>query len=110
MNKYRATTSAVFAYAQKPTTFALGANPAKATDRRREAQRPALDTYTVAEVEQLAQALEDGRHRDPARPASSDADHAEDRQDAELYVWPPIRGCAKGSCGPCAGAMWARKC
>jgi hypothetical protein len=39
VNKYRATISAVFAYAQKPTTFALEANPARATDRRREAQR-----------------------------------------------------------------------
>src|SRR4029077_9906144 len=40
VNKYRATMSAVFAYAQKPTTFGLEANPAKATDRRRESQRP----------------------------------------------------------------------
>jgi integrase len=84
VNKYRATMSAVFAYAQKPTTFALAANPARATDRRREVQRAALDTYTVAEIEQLACALQDGRHRDPARPASNEADRAEDRQDAEL--------------------------
>ncbi len=96
VNKYRATVSAVFAYAQKPTTFALGANPAKATDRRREAQRPALDTYTVAEVEQLAQGLEDGRHRDPARPASTLADHAEDRQDAELVRVAACTGLRQG--------------
>jgi integrase len=96
LNKYRATMSAVFAYAQKPTTFALAANPAKATDRRREAQRPALDTYTVAEIERLARALEDGRHRDPARPASNDADHAEDRQDAELVRVAAYTGLRQG--------------
>jgi integrase len=75
VNKYRATMSAVFAYAQKPTTVALANNPAKVTDRR---QRPALDTYTVAEIEQLARALQDGRHRDPARPASNNANCVDD--------------------------------
>jgi hypothetical protein len=108
VNKYRATVSAAFAYAQKPTTFALEANPAKATDRRREAQRPALDTYTVAEVAQLAAALaRAGTATRPARPPATPT-APRTRRTRSWSALPPTRGCAKASCARCAGATSAR--
>ena len=96
VNKYREIVLAVYTYAQRPATFALPSNPAQATDKRRLPQRDTLATYSVAEIEQLAQALEDGCHRDPARPTSSDADHAEDRQDAELVRVAAYTGLRQG--------------
>jgi integrase len=88
VNKYRSVISAAFNYGCKPSTFALPANPAKDADKRREPQPGVLLFYTPEEVEALAQALADGRHRDPSRPAVSDLEIltrlAEDHQDAEI--------------------------
>jgi integrase len=69
INKRRALLGAVFTYGVKRA--GLPGNPVRATDKRREPQRAALDTYSVAEVERLASALAEGRHRD--RHAASDA-------------------------------------
>ena len=49
INKRRALLGAVFTYGVKRA--GLPANPVRATDKRREPQRAALDTYSVAEVE-----------------------------------------------------------
>src|SRR5439155_422826 len=62
INKRRALLGAVFTYGVKRA--GLPTNPVRATDKRREPQRAALDTYSVAEVERLASALAEGRHRD----------------------------------------------
>ncbi len=59
VNKYREIVLAVYTYACRPATFALPANPAQATDKRRLPQPGTLDTYTAAEVELIAGALED---------------------------------------------------
>jgi hypothetical protein len=80
INKRRALLGAVFTYGVRRA--GLPANPVRAKDKRREPQQAALDTYSVAEVERLAAALAEGRHRD--RPAASEATRAEDAQDAEL--------------------------
>src|SRR5271167_448484 len=96
VNKYREIVLAVYTYACRPATFALTSNPAQATDKRRLPQRDTLDTYSVAEVEQLADALAAGVHRDPARPASTDADKAEDEQDAELVRVAAYTGMRQG--------------
>jgi integrase len=85
VNKYRAVVGAVFNFGVR--TFELPGNPVAATDKLTEPQRE-LNTYTVAEVEQLADALAAGLHRDPAQPAVKDeeiaARRAEDQQDAEI--------------------------
>jgi integrase len=96
VNKYREIVLAVYTYACRPATLALTSNPAQATDKRRLPQRDTLATYSVAEVEQLADALAAGAHRDPARPASSDAEKAEDRQDAELVRVAAYTGLRQG--------------
>ena len=88
VNKHRSLASAVFNYGCKDSTFALPSNPAAGTDKRKEPQRDALPYYSPEEVEGLARALEDGKHRDPSRPAVSDEEKAvravEDHQDAVL--------------------------
>jgi integrase len=92
INKRRALLGAVFTYGVKRA--GLPANPVRATDKRREPQRAALDTYSVAEVERLAVALAAGRHRD--RPAASEATRAEDAQDAELVRVAAYTGLRQG--------------
>ncbi len=88
VNKYRSVISAAFNYGCKPSTLALPTNPAKDADKRREPQPGVLLFYTPEEIEALAQALADGRHRNPSRPAVSDLEIltrlAEDHQDAEI--------------------------
>jgi integrase len=92
VNKNRALVHAVFEYGVKRA--GLPANPARGTDRRREKQRDALETYTVAEVEALAEALADGAHR--ANGARNDAERAEDAQDAELVRVAAYTGLRQG--------------
>jgi integrase len=92
INKRRALLGAVFTYGVKRA--GLPANPVRATDKRREPQQAALDTYSVAEVERLAAALAEGRHRD--RPAASEATRAEDAQDAELVRVAAYTGLRQG--------------
>jgi integrase len=94
INKHRQLLSAIFAYATREDTFALPANPARATDKRREPPAAALDFYEPEEIECLARAAADGQHRAPANGrggvmALSDeeiaARCADDAQDAELF-------------------------
>jgi integrase len=92
INKRRALLGAVFTYGVKRA--GLPANPVRATDKRREPQQAALDTYSVAEVERLAAALAEGSHRD--RPAASEATRAEDAQDAELVRVAAYTGLRQG--------------
>ena len=88
VNKLRSVLCAIYNYGARESTFSLPANPAADADRRREPQRDSLNYYGPEEVEALARALEEGLHRDAARPAVSDqelrARGSEDRQDAEL--------------------------
>jgi integrase len=95
VNKHRSVLHAMFAYAMKPDTYALAANPVTGTDVRYEEPPPPLDHYEVEEVETLARACERGaqRGKEPTykgRPVVLGADEqtaraAEDRQDADLF-------------------------
>ena len=88
VNKHRAIIGAIFAYGIKGSTFALPGNPARDADKRREPHRGALVYYSVEEVEALARALADGRHREASTHEISeqerDARRAEDQQDGEM--------------------------
>jgi integrase len=92
VNKKRALVHAVFEYGVK--RHGVPTNPARGTDRRREKQPEALETYTVAEVEALAGALAAGAHR--ANGARNDAERAEDAQDAELVRVAAYTGLRQG--------------
>lgn len=95
VNKHRSVLHAIFAYAMKPDTYALDANPVTGTDVRYEPPPPPLDHYEVEEVEALARACERGAQRGKAptykgRPVALGADElaaraAEDEQDADLF-------------------------
>jgi integrase len=82
VNKQRAVVSAIFNYGIKESAFSLPGNPVALTDKRKEAQPGALVFYSPAEVETLAQALNDGKHRE--NPDRSTVEVAEDARDAEL--------------------------
>ena len=88
VNKHRAVICAAFNYGCRASTYGLSANPASEADKRREPLPGALVYYSPEEVEALARALADGRHREPSRQTLGDqereARHAEDQQDAEL--------------------------
>jgi len=88
VNKHRAVVSAVFNYGTRESTFNLPGNPARAADKRREPHRGALVYYSVEEVEALARALAEGRHRETSTLELSDqereARRAEDQQDGEM--------------------------
>jgi integrase len=86
VNKYRSVIAAAFSYACRPSTFALPANPARYADKREEPHRGALLFYTPEEVEAIARAFEDGRHRGETPQAAGEREHAvaEDHRDAQL--------------------------
>jgi integrase len=89
VNKHRAIVSAIFNYGARESTFNLPTNPARGADKRREPHRGALVYYRVEEVEALARALAEGRHREPSRQQEvgeqeREALRAEDQQDAEM--------------------------
>jgi integrase len=100
VNKYRCVIAAAFSYGCKPSTFALPANPARDADKRREPHPGTLVFYKPEEVEAIARALEEGRHRDPSRPAVSEQERearsAEDHQDAELVRLAAYAGLRQG--------------
>jgi hypothetical protein len=64
VNKYRAVIVSIFNYGARADTFGLRANPAVATDKRREPDRVPLVYYSPEEIEALARALSDGVHRE----------------------------------------------
>jgi integrase len=66
VNKYRQVLSVIFGYACREDTHSVAANPVLKVPKRREAASGGLDYYEAHEVEQLAQALAQGRHRKPA--------------------------------------------
>lgn len=82
VNRVRSVVSAVFSFGMRSSTYGLPQNPATAADRRREPRRGVLVYYSPEEVEALARALENGLHRDSPR-ARTEAERAEDQQDAE---------------------------
>jgi integrase len=88
VNKHRSILSAIFNFGMRESTFNLPANPARAADKRREPHRGALVYYSVEEVEALARALADGRHREASTHEVSEqereARRAEDQQDGEM--------------------------
>jgi len=100
VNKYRAVISAVFNHGCKPSTFSLPGNPVIGSDKRREPSPGALVFYSPSEIEAIARAFAEGRHRDPRFPAVSDdgrsARQADDRQDAELVRVAAYAGLRRG--------------
>jgi integrase len=100
VNKYRAVISAVFNHGCKPATFALSGNPVTDADKRREPSPGALVFYSPAEIEAIARAFADGRHRDARFPAVSDSERsarqAEDHQDAEIIRVAAYAGLRQG--------------
>lgn len=88
INKHRQVVSAIFTYGQREDTFNLPANPAAATDKRREAPPAVLDFFEPEEVELLAETAARGRHRRSLLSATDDeiaARCAEDAQDGEIF-------------------------
>lgn len=89
VNKRRQLLSAIFNYGRREDTFALPANPAEGTTKRREPPPAVLDFYEPEEVEQLASVAAAGAHRGP-QPADLDGGEIEwrareDAQDAEFF-------------------------
>jgi site-specific recombinase XerD len=116
VNKHRQVLSAIFTYAMREDTFALVANPAAATDKRKEMPAAALDFYEPEEVEALAQAAADGRHRKSAMskrgkpvtfsPEEIAARCAEDAQDAEMFRVLAFTGMRIGEASRSSGETW----
>ncbi len=100
VNKHRNVIAAVFGYGCKASTYALSANPAKGADKRREPHPGALVFYSPEEIEAIARALEDGRHRDRPALGTSDQErealHADDLQDAEIVRVAAYAGLRQG--------------
>ena len=97
VNAHRQIVSQIFKHACRPDTFNLAANPAAATDKRREDDPAEIITYDESEVFAIARALQAGRHRAPHRgPALSDdelaARRAEDEQDAGIVIVAALAG------------------
>jgi integrase len=100
VNKYRSAISAVFNHGCKPANFALSGNPVSGADKRREPSPGALVFYSPDEIEAIARAFAEGRHRDPAFPAVTDSERlarqVEDQQDAEIIRVAAYAGLRQG--------------
>jgi integrase len=100
VNKHRQLICAIYSYGCQAASFQLDRNPAAAADRRPEPERARLDFYSPAEVERLAQALEDGAHRDATTYVVGEEEIAarasEHRQDAELVRVAAYTGLRRG--------------
>jgi len=100
VNKHRNVIAAVFGYGCKPSTYDLPTNPTKGADKRREPHPGALVFYSPEEVEAIARALADGRHRDRSTLSVSEQERealqAEDRQDAEIVRVAAYAGLRQG--------------
>lgn len=75
----------------------LAANPAAPIERLRESGDAArFDFYSPDEIDKLVATATRGEHRDPSRPAVTDAERAlraeEDRQDAAIYLTAALSG------------------
>jgi integrase len=100
VNKHRQLLCSVFKHAMRDDTFKLSANPAAATDKRREPDTRPIDFYEPEEVLSLARAARAGAHRDPSRPAVSveeaDERRRADEQDAALFIAAAFTGLRMG--------------
>jgi integrase len=101
INKHRQLVCSVLGYAaQHPERYGVTENVAARTAKRREADPGVLDFYEPEEVFALARAARQGAHRDPRRPAVSDAELRErqraDEQDAALYTVAAFTGMRAG--------------
>lgn len=100
VNKHRQQLCSVFGHAMRDDTYRLPLNPALATDKRREPEVRPIDFYEPEEVLALARATRSGLHRDPSRPAVSDAEARErvrvDEQDAALFIVAAFSGLRLG--------------
>ena len=100
VNKHRQLLCSVFNHAMRDDTFKLPANPAAATDKRREPDTRPIDFYEPEEVLALARAARAGAHRDPSRPAVSveetDERRRADEQDAALFIVAAFTGLRMG--------------
>ena len=101
VNVHRQVVSAILEHAaRRPERFGITENVARATAKRREPPTGVLDFYEPEEVAALARAAREGRHRDPRRPAVSEAEARErrlaDGQDAALYTVAAFTGLRLG--------------
>jgi integrase len=100
VNKHRQLICAIYNYASQEASYGLAANPATRSDRRREPEPARLDFYQPGEIEQLAGALETGKHRDPngvdVGREEQNARAADDKQDAELVRVAAYTGLRRG--------------
>jgi integrase len=88
INKHRQVLAAMFTYGSRSDTHVLPFNPVTGTDKRRENPPAALDYYEVEEVEALARACENGKHRTgdaPPDASETAARRLEDNRDAEAF-------------------------
>ena len=100
INKHRQVVCSILEHAARRERFGIRENVARATAKRREPPTGVLDFYEPEEVAALARAAREGRHRDPRRPAVSEAEARErrlaDGQDAALYTVAAFTGLRLG--------------
>jgi integrase len=85
---------------RRPDQYGIETNVARATSKRRDPDPAVLDFYEPEDVAALARAARSGGHRDPSRPAISDAEREErrraDEQDAALFIVAAFTGLRLG--------------
>ena len=101
VNTYRQIVCSVLEHAaRRPERYGIATNVARLTPKRREPDPGVLDFYEPEEVAALARAARAGAHRDPTRPAVSQAEMDErrraDDQDAALFIVAAFTGLRMG--------------
>lgn len=101
INTHRQFVCSVLEYAvARPQRYGITVNVARRSAKRREASPGVLDFYEPEEVAALARAAHEGLHRDPRRPAVSEAEARErrvaDEQDAALFTVAAFTGLRLG--------------
>ncbi len=104
INTHRQFVCSVLEYAAgRPERYGITENVARRSAKRREPSPGVLDFYEPEEVAALARAAHEGLHRDPRRPAVSEAEARErrvaDEQDAALFTEDGKTGSGAGPSG-----------
>jgi hypothetical protein len=110
VNKTRQLVCAIFNYGMRPSTHGLTSNPVVHADRRVEPEPSVLAFYTPQQIEALADALAQGRHRDTlvrlSQLRSRRRAVTKTAKTGRRFVSPRTRDCGAASSSPCAGATW----
>lgn len=100
VNKYREILHAMYEFGRRPGTFGLNNNPVTDTEKQRTDGSPRVETFTLDELEQIAEAARQGLHHNRPEgdfgPAVLREWQRRNAQDAAIFLFAAFTGLRRG--------------